>query len=74
MLSRLLRGCRVDPLDRKAARAAGSACARSATSDVVDASVVVGALVRGDACVTSDPDDLTAIADALNRRLRVFAV
>lgn len=74
LLSRLLAGCRIDVLDEDAARATGWACARSATTDVIDASVVVGALRRGDACVTSDPDDLVAVADALGRRLRVFSV
>jgi hypothetical protein len=36
-------------------------CAVSATTDVVDASVVLVANGRGDRVVTSDPGDLTAI-------------
>lgn len=48
----------VHPLDALSARAAGALCAASATSDVVDASVVlVTRAVRGVA-VTSDVDDL----------------
>jgi hypothetical protein len=41
---------------------------------VVDASVVVGALVRGDAVFTSDPEDLVAIAAALGKDLVVHLV
>ena len=70
-LSRLLRGCRVEDLDEHRARAAGVACARSASRDVVDASVVAGALARGDLVVTSDPDDLQAIAVAIGGSLRI---
>src|SRR5687767_11104716 len=70
-LSRLLRGCQIEELTEARARAAGFACARSRTSDVVDASVVVGALARGDLVVTSDPDDLRRIAAALRLSLRV---
>lgn len=61
-------------LDEGGARTSGWACARSPTTDVVDASVVIGTLRRDDACVTSDPGDLAAIADALGRPLRVFAI
>ena len=73
-LSRLLRGCRVETLDEGSARAAGRACARSATRDVVDAAVVVGALTRGDLVVTSDPGDLQRIAAGLRRRLAVHRI
>ena len=64
-LSRLLVGCRVEGLDEVRARAAGTACGRAGTSDVVDASVVVGAVARGDLVVTSDPRDIALVADAL---------
>lgn len=73
-LSRLLAGCGIEPLDNARARLAGVACARSATSDVVDAAVVVGALVRGDSCVTSDPGDLSRIAGALGSHLELLAL
>jgi hypothetical protein len=45
------------------------ACGVAGTSDVVDAAVVVGAAARGDITVTSDPADLSQIADALGRTL-----
>jgi hypothetical protein len=73
-LSRFLAGCRFEALTEPASRAAGAACARSRRPDVVDASVVTGALAREDAVFTSDPADLTAIASALGKRLAVHEV
>lgn len=73
-LSRVLRGCRVEPLTESLARAAGVALARSATDDLIDAVVVVTALARGDLVVTSDPGDLTRIAAALGSKLRLHAL
>jgi hypothetical protein len=52
------RHCEVVPLDAASARLAGHLCALTATSDVVDASVVVVARQRGHRVVTSDPGDL----------------
>jgi hypothetical protein len=68
-LSRLLAACHVDVLDERAARLTGAAAARARRSDIVDVSVVVGAVRRGDAIVTSDAGDLGAIADALGVRV-----
>ena len=73
-LSRLLKGCRVEDLDEVRGRAAGQALARSGTSDVIDASVALGAIARGDLVVTSDPNDLAHIADALNVRLEIALI
>lgn len=64
-LSRLLKGCHLDPLTEAQARAAGAGCAASRTTDIVDAAVVVTAAARGDTIITSDPTDLTRIAAAL---------
>lgn len=64
-LARLLRGCRIASFGDRDARAAGVALAASRTDDIVDAGVVVGADVRGDAIVTSDPRDLAAVATAI---------
>lgn len=61
-LSRLLAGCRVEELDEPRARSTGSACAVAGTSDVVDASVVIGASARGDLVVTSDERVLRELA------------
>jgi hypothetical protein len=65
----LLNGCVVEPFTEAAARQTGRACGIAGTSDVVDAAVVVGALARGDVVVTSDPEDLLRIADALRGKL-----
>ena len=40
----------------------------------MDASVVVGALVREDIVFTSDPEDLAAIAEALGKRIVLHRV
>lgn len=73
-LSRLLKGCRVEPLDELRARAAGAACGRAKTADIVDAVVVVGALARGDLVVTTDRDDIRRLAEALDSRLELVAL
>lgn len=73
-LSRMLKGCRIENLDEDRARAAGRACGLAATSDVTDATVVVGAVARADLVATGDTHDLERIAAALNIRLEIFAV
>jgi hypothetical protein len=73
-MSRLLAGCRVETLDDGRARSAGAACGVSGTSDVVDASVVVGAAARGDLVVTSDEGDLVQLGDSLGLTLRLEAL
>jgi hypothetical protein len=71
LLARLLAGCGVEALDDGQARAVGSLAARAATTDIVDACVVEGAMRRRDLVVSSDPDDLQAIAAAVSRRLEI---
>jgi predicted nucleic acid-binding protein len=73
-LSRLVRGCRIEPFTEQQARSVGAALAASNGRDLVDAAVVVTALDRGDLVVTSDPDDLRRIAAALGRDLAVHVV
>ena len=70
-LSRLLKGCRIEALDTIRARSAGAACADAGTADLIDASVVVGALARGDLVVTSDGADVRRLADALDSPLEI---
>jgi hypothetical protein len=71
LLARVLVGCETEPLDENQARAVGALAARAGATDVVDATVVEGALRRHDLIVTSDPNDLRAIAAAVVRRLEV---
>jgi len=73
-LSRLLKGCHIQADDEAIGRAAGVACAVAGTSDVVDAIVVVTALHHGAVMFTSDPEDLTYLADALSKKLTVHVV
>jgi hypothetical protein len=73
-LSRLLAGCRIEELDEPRARSAGAACAAAGTSDIVDASVVVGASARGDLVVTSDADDLIHLKDSLGVQVRLTTI
>jgi hypothetical protein len=73
-LSHLLKACVVDPMSEEQARSAGAACGQARIADVIDAAVVVGALDRGDIVVTSDPDDLRKIADALGHQLPIKIV
>lgn len=69
-LARLLAGCDIETFDDVRAKAAGAIAARARTSDIVDATVVEGALRRRDLIITSDPDDLHAIATALNQPIQ----
>lgn len=71
LLARLLAGCDLEALDDGQARAVGSLAARAATTDIVNACVVEGAIRRRDLVVSSDPDDLQAIAAAASRRLEI---
>jgi hypothetical protein len=61
----------VEPLDDGQARSVGALAAQAATTDVVDACVVEGALRRGDLVVSSNPDDLQSIAAATGHRLQI---
>jgi hypothetical protein len=74
LLSRLTDGCAVEPLDEPGARAAGLLLARARSADVIDATVVTGALRRGDAIVTSDRRDIETLANAVGRRINIIAV
>ncbi len=73
-LAWLLSGCRVEDMDERRARAAGALCGAARTSDVVDATVVAGAVARGDAVLTSDPRDLRQLARALDAGLEIHQV
>ena len=54
-------GVMIHPLDAATARAAGQLCAATATSDVIDASVVILARMVDGVTVTSDSDGLRRI-------------
>ena len=71
LLARFLVGCDIEAFDDDQARSVGVLVGRAGTRDIVDACVVGGALRRHDIVVSSDPDDLEAIANSVNRRLEV---
>lgn len=64
LLAKLIAGCDVEPLGENQARAVGALAARADASDIVDVTVVEGAVRRYDIVISSDPDDLQAIASA----------
>ena len=71
-ISRVLKACDIRPDDERTGRAAGMACAAADTADVVDAIVVATAVRHQAPIVTSDPGDLTHIADSIGVKIQVF--
>ena len=75
LLSRALRHCDEVPLDGLGARAAGLLCGQTRTSDVIDATVALAASAldrAGDVTVvTSDPDDIRRLTEALRVEVRL---
>jgi hypothetical protein len=74
LLSQLIGTCAVEPFDEVTARLAGAMLSRAGSTDVVDASVVVGALRRADEIVTSDRGDIEQLAQAVGRRVAIIAI
>lgn len=70
-LSRLLALCDVEPMSEEQAREVGVLAGKSAHDDVVDVTVVEGAIRRRDAIVTSNEDHIRRVADAARVRLRI---
>lgn len=73
-LSRLLAMCSMEPLSDEQARRVGTLAAAAKHRDIVDATVVEGALRRGDAVVTSDRGDIERIAAAVGASLAIEGV
>jgi hypothetical protein len=71
LLARMLTGCDIEALDDRQARSVGTLAARAATTDIVDACVVEGALRRGDLVISTDEGDLQSIAAATSHRLEI---
>lgn len=78
LLARALRACEEVPLDGHVARAAGAVCGQGGVEDVIDASVVLAAADTATsidtAVVTTDPDDIAVLADALPVAVTVVRV
>lgn len=73
LLAQALAGVDVRPLDRALGRAAGELLAQAGSSDVIDAALVLLA-EDGDHIVTSDPEDIAALAGAAGRHVEVVGV
>ena len=73
-LARLLALCEVEPMSEVQARAVGRLARRSRHYDVVDLTVVEGALRRRDAIVTSDTKDIRRVLAALKEQLSIEGV
>jgi predicted nucleic acid-binding protein len=70
-VARLLKSCRVEPLDEARARAAGKLRRETRRAEAIDACIAVGVRERGDAIATSDPDDMRRL---LGPRVTILAV
>lgn len=73
-LAEVRRHCVSLPFTDSTADDVGRLLARSRTSDVVDAAVVLAAIEHDAEVITSDPDDLAQLADALGYRLSLLTV
>jgi predicted nucleic acid-binding protein len=73
-LSRLLKGCDVEPLTEHQARAIGVLAGRSRLSDTVDLAVAEGAIRRNHAVVTSNRKYIEQVANSVNRQLTIHDV
>ena len=73
-LVRLLEMCVIEAMSEAQARQVGVVAGKARHDDVVDVTVVEGALRRGDAIVTADPGDIRRIVAALRARAKIEAV
>lgn len=73
-LSRLLATCEVEALTEEHARRVGSLIGAAGDADVIDATVVDGAIRRGHTVVTGDVEDLGRIAAAAGASVRFEVV
>lgn len=73
-LSRLLKGCDIEDLSKAQARAVGALAARANHDDIVDVSVVEGAVRRSHAVVTRNASHIRKVASAAGVSLTVHSV
>jgi hypothetical protein len=73
-LSRLLKGCDIEDLTKAQARAVGALAARAEHDDVVDVSVVEGAIRRNHAVVTSNSAHIRKVANAAGASIVIHSV
>jgi predicted nucleic acid-binding protein len=73
-LARFLAMCTTEALTEEQAKAVGALAARADHDDIVDVTVVEGAIRRDDAVVTSNPTHIRKIADATRSRLTIETI
>lgn len=73
-LARFLVLCFVEAMDPDQAEAVGVLAGKANHDDIVEVTVVEGAVRRGDAIVTSNPTHIRAIADAVRARPRIETI
>lgn len=74
-LARMAAGCDIEDMNAGQARQVGQLVGRSGHDDVVDVSVVEGAVRRdGDVVVTSNETHIRRVAEAAGKRLRIEVV
>jgi hypothetical protein len=73
-LTRLLKGCDVEDLTTVQARAVGALAARANHDDIVDVSVVEGAVRRNNAVVTSNRDHIRKVATATGANVTIHSL
>jgi predicted nucleic acid-binding protein len=70
-LSRLLAMCVIEPMSDEQARRVGVLAGKATHDDIVDVTVVEGAIRRHDAVVTSNEAHIRRIANGARARLRI---
>lgn len=73
-LSRLLAMCDVEPLSERQARDVGVLAGEAGHDDIVDVTVVEGAVRRRHAIVTSNEEHIRRIANAAGVQLRIEGI
>ena len=73
-LARFLALCTTEALTEEQAEAVGALAARAGHDDIVDVTVVEGAIRRHDAVLTSNPTHVRKIADVTRTRLTIETV
>ncbi len=70
-LARFLALCSLEPMSEQQAKAVGMLAGKAHHDDIVDVTVVEGAIRRRDAIVTSNHTDIRKIADAVRARITI---
>lgn len=73
-LARFLALCTIETLTEEQSKAVGALAARADHDDIVDVTVVEGAIRRHDAVVTSNPTHIRQVADSVRSRITIESV